>query len=102
MARSYVSLARPPGNQKARLRLFLAWNIETSNIHVVQGIERGVWKWSVSVEGMIVAGQEQTRPEAIAAAEKAIDRAISLKKVRTRSASNWRVREHRDFGGGLF
>jgi hypothetical protein len=49
---------------------------------VVQGIERGVWKWSVSVEGMIVAGQEQTRPEAIAAAEKAIDRAINSKKVR--------------------
>jgi hypothetical protein len=48
---------------------------------VVQGIERGVWKWSVSVEGMIVAGQEQTRAEAIAAAEKAIDRAIGLKKV---------------------
>jgi hypothetical protein len=49
--------------------------------HVVQGIElRGVWKWSVSVECMIVAGQEQTRPEAIAAAEKAIDRAITLKR----------------------
>jgi hypothetical protein len=44
---------------------------------VVQGIERGVWKWSVSAGGMIVAaGQEQSRPEAIAAAEKAIDRAI--------------------------
>jgi hypothetical protein len=44
---------------------------------VVQGIERGVWKWSVSVEGMIVAGQEQTRAEAIAAVEKAIDRALA-------------------------
>jgi hypothetical protein len=49
---------------------------------VIQGIERGVWKWSVSVEGMLVAGQEQTRAEAIAAAQKAIDRAISLKKAR--------------------
>jgi hypothetical protein len=40
---------------------------------VVQGIERGVWKWSASVEGMIVAGNEQTRPAAVIAAEKAID-----------------------------
>jgi hypothetical protein len=49
---------------------------------VTQGIERGVWKWSVSVEGMIVSGQKQTRQEAISAAEKSIDRAISLKKAR--------------------
>jgi hypothetical protein len=48
---------------------------------VVQGIERGVWKWSVSVEGMIVAGQGQTRAEAIAAAEKCIDRALAAKKA---------------------
>ena len=41
---------------------------------VVQGIERGVWKWSVYVEGMIVTGNEQTRPAAVTAAEKAIDR----------------------------
>src|ERR1700722_9708934 len=31
---------------------------------VVQGIGRGVWKWSASVEGMIVTGNEQTRPAA--------------------------------------
>jgi hypothetical protein len=43
---------------------------------VVQGIERGVWKWSVYVEGMIVTGNEQTRPAAVTAAEKAIDRAL--------------------------
>jgi hypothetical protein len=41
---------------------------------VVQGIERGVWKWSVSVAGMVVTGQEETRSEAIAMAEKAINR----------------------------
>jgi hypothetical protein len=39
---------------------------------VVQGIGRGVWKWSASVEGMIVTGNEQTRP----AAGEAIDRAL--------------------------
>ena len=43
---------------------------------VVQGIERGVWKWSASVEGTIVTGSEQTRPAAVTAAEKAIDRAL--------------------------
>jgi hypothetical protein len=43
---------------------------------VVQGIERGVWKWSASVEGMIVTGNEPTRPAAVIAAEKAIDRAL--------------------------
>jgi hypothetical protein len=49
---------------------------------VVQGIERGVWKWSVYVEGTIVAGNEQTRPAAVIAAEEAIDRAI-IAKLRT-------------------
>jgi hypothetical protein len=43
---------------------------------VVQGIERGVWKWSASVEGVIVMGNEQTRSAAVTAAEKAIDRAL--------------------------
>jgi hypothetical protein len=47
---------------------------------VVQGIERGFWKWSVSVEGMVVSGQEETRSEAIAAAEKAINRARAIKR----------------------
>jgi hypothetical protein len=43
---------------------------------VVQGIERGVWKWSASVEGVVVTGNEQTRSAAVTAAEKAIDRAL--------------------------
>jgi hypothetical protein len=43
---------------------------------VVQGIERGVWKWSASVEGVIVMGNEQTRSAAVTAAGKAIDRAL--------------------------
>ena len=44
---------------------------------VVQGIERGAWKWSASAEGTIVTGSEQTRPAAVTAAEKAIDRALA-------------------------
>jgi hypothetical protein len=43
---------------------------------VVQAIERGDWKWSVSVAGIVLTGHEETRPAAIAAAEKAIDRAL--------------------------
>ena len=27
---------------------------------LIQGIERGFWKWSVYVEGMIVTGNEKT------------------------------------------
>jgi hypothetical protein len=43
---------------------------------VVQGIERCVWKWSVSVKGAVVMGQRPTRSEAVSAAETAIDRVI--------------------------
>jgi len=47
-----------------------------SEYTVVQTIERGVWKWSASVAGMVLFGQEATKPGAVAAAEKAIDRAL--------------------------
>jgi hypothetical protein len=49
---------------------------------VVQGIERGVWKWSASVAGVAIMGQEAIKSEAVAAAEKAIDRALAQKKLR--------------------
>ena len=49
---------------------------------VVQGIERGVWKWSASVAGAVIMGQAATKSEAVAAAEKTIDRALAAKKVR--------------------
>jgi hypothetical protein len=48
---------------------------------VVQGIERRVWKWSVSVAGIVLTGQQETRTEAVAAAETAIDRALAQKKA---------------------
>jgi hypothetical protein len=53
-----------------------------SEYTVVQGIERGVWKWTASVEGVIVMGQEKTRLTAVTAAETAIDRAILIKKLK--------------------
>jgi hypothetical protein len=49
---------------------------------VVQGIERGVWKWKASVGGVVITGQEAIKSEAVIAAEKAIDRALASKKVR--------------------
>ena len=49
---------------------------------VVQGIERGVWKWSASVAGVVIMGQAAIKSEAVTAAEKAIDRALAAKKVR--------------------
>jgi hypothetical protein len=49
---------------------------------VVQGIERGVWKWSASVAGVVVTGREPSKSAAVAAAENAIDRALVQKKVR--------------------
>jgi hypothetical protein len=48
---------------------------------VVQGIERGTWKWSASVAGVIIMGQEPTKLAAITAAETAIDQALVLNKV---------------------
>jgi hypothetical protein len=41
---------------------------------IVQGIERGVWKWSAPVTGGKIFGRESIRSAAVAAAESAIDR----------------------------
>jgi hypothetical protein len=49
---------------------------------VVQGIERGVWKWSASVDGVVIMGQAAIKSEAVTAAEKAIDRALAPKRER--------------------
>jgi hypothetical protein len=48
---------------------------------VVQGIERGAWKWSASVAGVIIMGQRPTRAAAVAAAEDGIERALAGKKA---------------------
>src|SRR5258705_12513636 len=50
---------------------------------VVQGIGRHLWKWSVSLDtGVSAGGQAVTRSEAVANAERAIDRALASKKLR--------------------
>jgi hypothetical protein len=48
---------------------------------VVQGIGRHLWKWSASVADVVIMGQAHSK-SAAAEAEKAIDRALALKKVR--------------------
>jgi hypothetical protein len=49
---------------------------------VVQGIQRQLWKWEVAFEGTHLRGQAATKREAIAEAERAIDRALAPKKLR--------------------
>jgi hypothetical protein len=49
---------------------------------LVQGIGRHVWKWTATIAGVKISGQGSTRDEAIADAEKAIDRAIAPRKRR--------------------
>ena len=49
---------------------------------IVQGLGRQLWKWTVTISGMTLRGQAATKPEAIADAEHAIDRAFAPKKLR--------------------
>ena len=49
---------------------------------VVQGIKRGVWKWSVSVAGTVISGRETSKAAAVVTVEKAIDQALIPKRVR--------------------
>jgi 3-oxoacyl-[acyl-carrier-protein] synthase III len=60
----------------------MAMDYQGTTYTVVQGIERRVWKRSVSVAGVVLTGQEETKSAAVAAAEKAIDRALAMKRVR--------------------
>jgi hypothetical protein len=50
---------------------------------VIQGIGRQIWKWSVSLDtGVSVTGQAAIKSEAVAEAERAIDRALAPRKLR--------------------
>jgi hypothetical protein len=44
---------------------------------VVQGIKRGVWNWSASVADVLIMGQAPTKSAAVAAAERAINKALA-------------------------
>jgi len=47
---------------------------------VVPGIGRHLWKWSASVADVMITGQAHSKSAAVAEAEKAIDRALALKR----------------------
>jgi hypothetical protein len=49
--------------------------------NIIQGIEPGVWKWSVSTsQGKATIGQSKTKPNAVAAAWQAIDVILAPKQ----------------------
>ena len=49
---------------------------------VVQGLGRQLWKWGFALETKAITGQAATKAEAVAEAERAIDRALAPKKLR--------------------
>jgi hypothetical protein len=49
---------------------------------IVQGIGRQLWKWAVSIDAKPRTGQAATKSEAVAEAERAIERALTSKKIR--------------------
>jgi hypothetical protein len=49
---------------------------------VVPGLGRQLWKWAFVLEANAVTGQAATKAEAVAEAERAIDRALAPKKLR--------------------
>ena len=53
--------------------------------NVIQGIERRAWRWTVTMDGMLVTGQAETRSDAIAAAK-----GLSTRPSRRRNAKNHR------------
>jgi hypothetical protein len=75
----------------AKARLMMKYrNIEYT---VLQGIERGVWKWTASVAGVVIMGQAAIKSKAVAAAEKAIDREPFCSGFRMRVSAAHRLRE---------
>ena len=50
------------------------------DFNIAQGIEPGVWKWSVLTnESNAKSGQTKTKPDAVIAAWRAIDRSLGRK-----------------------
>ena len=47
---------------------------------IIQGIQRGLWKWSVETETGTKSGTSDSREAAMAAAKRAIDNALGPKE----------------------
>jgi hypothetical protein len=60
----------------------IAHGISRDRIHPRAGHQAPLWKWGATVSGVKISGQGSSREEAIADAEKAINRALAPKKRR--------------------
>jgi hypothetical protein len=49
---------------------------------VVQGVGRQLWKWGFALDGKALTGQAATKAQAVAEAERAIDRALAPQKLK--------------------
>ena len=49
---------------------------------IIQGIDRNLWIWSVTINDAMRSGQAGTKPEAIKGVERAIDKALAPRKLR--------------------
>jgi hypothetical protein len=49
---------------------------------IVEGTGGHMWKWSAFVGGAVMTGQAHSKQAAMVSAEKSIDRALAIKKVR--------------------
>jgi hypothetical protein len=49
---------------------------------IVEGTGGHMWRWSSFVGGAVMTGQAHSKQAAMVSAEKAIDRALAIKKVR--------------------
>ncbi len=47
---------------------------------IIQGIQRGIWKWSVETEPGTKSGISDSKDAAMAAAKRALDNALDPKK----------------------
>jgi hypothetical protein len=65
----------PPRNVRSYLP-FAMMRYRDIEYALVEDVERSVWKWSASVAGVVISGEQPTKSAAVAAAEKAIDRAL--------------------------
>jgi hypothetical protein len=49
---------------------------------IVEGIGGHMWRWSAFVGGAVMTGQAHSKQAAMVSAEKAIDRALAVKRIR--------------------
>jgi hypothetical protein len=49
---------------------------------IVEGVGKHMWKWSAFIGGAVMTGQAHSKQAAMVSAEKAIDRALAIEKIR--------------------